>query len=118
MQVFNAVKAYESAGAFGAEIEVVPSEVASEISRRTTLFMVSMGAGTGCDAQYLFAEVAGATRATRRPALLRHGEVLVCKERVAALGAGDVKRRPSEAGHEGHYAGRDESFKKMLSSSS
>lgn len=56
MQVFNAVKAYESAGAFGAEIEVVPSEVASEISKRTSLFMVSMGAGTGCDAQYLFAE--------------------------------------------------------------
>ena len=56
MQIFNAVKAYESAGAFGAEIEVVPSEVATEISKRTTLFMVSMGAGTGCDAQYLFAE--------------------------------------------------------------
>ena len=28
----------------------------AEISKRTTLFMVSMGAGTGCDAQYLFAE--------------------------------------------------------------
>ena len=55
-QVFNAVKQYENAGAFGAEIEVVPSEVATEISQRTTLFMVSMGAGTGCDAQYLFAE--------------------------------------------------------------
>ena len=55
-QIFNAVMAYQNAGAFGAEIEVVPSEVASEISKRTTLFMVSMGAGTGCDAQYLFAE--------------------------------------------------------------
>ena len=54
--IFNAVKQYENAGAFGAEIEVVPSEVATEISKRTTLFMVSMGAGTGCDAQYLFAE--------------------------------------------------------------
>ena len=56
MQIFDAVKQYENAGAFGAEIEVVPSEVATEISRRTTLFMISMGAGTGCDAQYLFAE--------------------------------------------------------------
>ena len=55
-QIFNAVKQYENAGAFGAEIEVVPSEVATEISKRTTLFMISMGAGTGCDAQYLFAE--------------------------------------------------------------
>jgi 3-methyl-2-oxobutanoate hydroxymethyltransferase len=56
IQIFNAVKAYEGAGAFGAEIEVVPSEVATEISKRTTLFMISMGAGKGCDAQYLFAE--------------------------------------------------------------
>ena len=63
MQVFKAVKTYESAGAFGAEIEVVPSDVAAEISRRTTLFMVSMGAGKGCDAQYLFAEdVLGSNR--------------------------------------------------------
>ena len=52
-----------AAGAFGAEIEVVPVEVADEISRRTSLFMISMGAGTGCDAQYLFAEdVLGSNR--------------------------------------------------------
>jgi len=56
MQVFQAVKAYEAAGAFGAEIEVVPVEVAAAISKRTSLFLLSMGAGTGCDAQYLFAE--------------------------------------------------------------
>jgi 3-methyl-2-oxobutanoate hydroxymethyltransferase len=63
MQIFEAVRQYEAAGAFGAEIEVVPVEVAAEISRRTTLFMISMGAGTGCDAQYLFAEdVLGANR--------------------------------------------------------
>jgi 3-methyl-2-oxobutanoate hydroxymethyltransferase len=54
--VFQAVKAYEAAGAFGAEIEVVPTEVASAISERTSLFMISMGAGSGCDCQYLFAE--------------------------------------------------------------
>lgn len=56
MQVFDAVKTYEAIGAFGAEIEVVPVEVAEEISRRTSLFLISMGAGTGCDAQYLFSE--------------------------------------------------------------
>ena len=50
------MKALEAAGAFGAEIEVVPVEVAEAISKRTSLFMLSMGAGTGCDAQYLFAE--------------------------------------------------------------
>jgi 3-methyl-2-oxobutanoate hydroxymethyltransferase len=56
MGLFRAVKQYEAAGAFGAEIEVVPIEVAKAISERTSLFMLSMGAGTGCDAQYLFAE--------------------------------------------------------------
>jgi 3-methyl-2-oxobutanoate hydroxymethyltransferase len=34
----------------------VPVEVAEAISKRTSLFMISMGAGTGCDAQYLFAD--------------------------------------------------------------
>jgi 3-methyl-2-oxobutanoate hydroxymethyltransferase len=56
IEVFQAVKMYEAAGAFGAEIEVVPAEVAQAISERTSLFMISMGSGTGCDAQYLFAD--------------------------------------------------------------
>jgi 3-methyl-2-oxobutanoate hydroxymethyltransferase len=56
LQILEAVRKYEAAGAFGAEIEVVPVEVADEICKRTSLFMISMGAGTGCDAQYVFAE--------------------------------------------------------------
>ena len=56
MEIFRQIKRLESVGALGAEIEVVPTEVAAAISARTTLFMVSMGAGAGCDAQYLFAE--------------------------------------------------------------
>ena len=56
LKIFDAVKVYEAAGAFGAEIEVVPAEVAAAISERTSLFMVSMGAGTGCDCQYLFGD--------------------------------------------------------------
>ncbi|MCV0395106.1 MAG: 3-methyl-2-oxobutanoate hydroxymethyltransferase [Rhizobiaceae bacterium] len=55
-QVYDAVKALEAAGAFGAEIEVVPSAIAAAISARTSLFMISMGAGSGCDCQYLFAD--------------------------------------------------------------
>lgn len=61
--VWQQVKALEEAGAFCAEIEVVPAKVAAEISRRTSLFMISMGSGAGCDAQYLFAEdVLGSNR--------------------------------------------------------
>src|SRR6201996_5052433 len=59
LEILDAVRAYEAAGA----IEVVPVESATEIRRRTTLFLISMGAGGGCDAQYLFAEdVLGANR--------------------------------------------------------
>lgn len=54
--VWRQVKDLENAGAFAAEIEVVPAEVARAISSRTSLVMISMGAGAGCDAQYLFAE--------------------------------------------------------------
>jgi len=63
IQVYRHVKQLEAAGAVAAEIEVVPARVASEISKRTSLFLMSMGAGSGCDAQYLFAEdVLGYTR--------------------------------------------------------
>ena len=55
MEVYERCKRYESAGAFGVEIEVVPPEVTEEISRHTNLFLVSMGGGAGGDCQYLFA---------------------------------------------------------------
>lgn len=55
LEVWKATKALEDAGAFAAEIEVVPPQVAAAISKRTSLLMISMGAGAGCDAQYLFA---------------------------------------------------------------
>jgi 3-methyl-2-oxobutanoate hydroxymethyltransferase len=72
MGIFNHVKQLEAAGAIGAELEVVPDRVAAEISKRTSLIMLSMGAGPGGDAQYLFAEdVLGYTRG-HRP---RHAKV-------------------------------------------
>jgi 3-methyl-2-oxobutanoate hydroxymethyltransferase len=54
MLVYNQVKALEAVGAFAAEIEVVPERVATEIANRTSVVLLSMGAGAGCDAQYLF----------------------------------------------------------------
>lgn len=98
LQVWQQVRALEDAGAIGAEIEVVPERVASEISRRSSLILLSMGAGAGCDAQYLFAEdVLGYTRG-HRP---RHAKAYrdfraeydwLQRERIAAFGefAADV----------------------------
>ena len=63
VDVWRHVQALEAVGAFGAELEVVPDRVAAEISKRTSLVMLGMGAGSGADAQYLFAEdVLGFTR--------------------------------------------------------
>lgn len=56
LALFREVKALEEAGAFAVEIEVVPVEVATAISRRVGILLWSMGSGPGCDAQYLFAE--------------------------------------------------------------
>lgn len=55
-RVWNQVKALEDAGAFAAEIEVVPHAITQAIAERTSLFLISMGAGAGGHAQYLFTD--------------------------------------------------------------
>ena len=72
MEIYDQVRKYEECGAIGVEIEVVPVEVAEAISKRTSLVLWSMGAGTGCDAQYLFAcDILG----TNRGHMPRHSKV-------------------------------------------
>lgn len=62
-EVYKQTKALEEAGAFAAEIEVVPAAVASAIAAKTSLYMISMGSGSGCDAQYLFStDILGTNR--------------------------------------------------------
>jgi 3-methyl-2-oxobutanoate hydroxymethyltransferase len=90
--IFRQVQALEAAGAFAAEIEVVPEAIATEIAKRTSLVLFSMGAGAGCDAQYLFAEDILGYTPGHRP---RHAKVYrdfaaeydrLQRERVAAFG--------------------------------
>ncbi len=72
LALLEEIRAYEASGAFAVEIEVVPVEVATEISRRVGILLWSMGAGPGCDAQYLFAEdILG----TNRGHMPRHSKV-------------------------------------------
>ena len=54
--VYKEIKALEDAGAYAVEVEVIPAELLAEISRRTTLITSSIGAGSGGDVQFLFAE--------------------------------------------------------------
>ena len=41
---------------FAVELEIVPSKIATEISKVVDIFLIGMGSGLGCDAQYLFSE--------------------------------------------------------------
>lgn len=54
--IWDACVALEEAGAFAAEIEVVPTEITAAIAARTSLFLISMGAGPAGHAQYLFSD--------------------------------------------------------------
>jgi len=54
--VYQEVQKLEDAGAWAVEIEVIPAELLKEISARTTLVTSSIGAGSGGDIQFLFAE--------------------------------------------------------------
>jgi 3-methyl-2-oxobutanoate hydroxymethyltransferase len=54
--VYQEIKALENAGAYAVEVEVIPEELCAEITRRTSLLTSSIGAGSGGDIQFLFAE--------------------------------------------------------------
>lgn len=57
------VRAFESAGAFAVEMEVIPAALATAITRRTRMLTISLGSGGGCDVQYLFsADLLGENR--------------------------------------------------------
>ena len=56
MQVWDDIKAFEDAGAYAVEVEVIPDTLLAEISKRTTLLTSSIGGGGGGDIQFLFAD--------------------------------------------------------------
>ena len=56
MWIFEQIKSFEDAGAWAVEVEVVPAQLLTEISKRTRLVTSSIGAGSGGDIQFMFAE--------------------------------------------------------------
>ncbi len=54
--VYRQVKRFEAAGAYAVEVEVIPDALLAEVTRRTTLLTSSIGAGSGGDIQFLFAD--------------------------------------------------------------
>jgi 3-methyl-2-oxobutanoate hydroxymethyltransferase len=55
-RVWEQVKDLEEAGAFAAEIEVVPHRITQALAEKTSLFLLSMGGGAAGHAQYLFTD--------------------------------------------------------------
>ena len=54
--LFQAMKDLENAGAYAAEIECVPHNLASWLCKQTRLLLMSLGSGAGCDTQFLFSD--------------------------------------------------------------
>ena len=50
------MKDLENAGAYAAEIEIVPHNLASWLCSQTTMLLMSLGSGSGCDTQFLFSD--------------------------------------------------------------
>jgi 3-methyl-2-oxobutanoate hydroxymethyltransferase len=55
-ELHRRMKELESAGAYAAEIEVVPHNLARFLSSQTKMLLMSLGSGSGCDTQFLFSD--------------------------------------------------------------
>ncbi len=107
-QLYAQMKSLENAGAYAAEIELVPHPLASFLCRKTSLLLMSLGSGSGCDSQFLFSDDLLGDYDERLP---RHAKSYrnfykeyqrLQDERIAAFKeyAADVKSgRFPEAGH-------------------
>lgn len=56
LELHRRMKALENAGAYAAELEVVPHNLARLLSSQTKMLLMSLGSGTGCDTQFLFSD--------------------------------------------------------------
>src|SRR3954464_13928552 len=55
-QLYTELKELENAGAYAAEVELVPHQLASYMCRKTSMLLMSLGSGSGCDSQFLFSD--------------------------------------------------------------
>ena len=55
-ELHRRMKELENAGAYAAELEVVPHNLARFLSSQTRMILMSLGSGSGCDTQFLFSD--------------------------------------------------------------
>ena len=56
LQLHRCMKELENAGAYAAELEVVPHNLARFLCSQTRMILMSLGSGSGCDTQFLFSD--------------------------------------------------------------
>src|SRR5882724_8438612 len=56
VQLYDQMKRLENAGAYAAELELVPHNLATYLCKKTRLLLMSLGSGSGCDSQFLFSD--------------------------------------------------------------
>jgi 3-methyl-2-oxobutanoate hydroxymethyltransferase len=54
--LYDQMKRLENAGAYAAELELVPHQLAAFLCKKTSLLLMSLGSGNGCDSQFLFSD--------------------------------------------------------------
>src|SRR5678815_3084777 len=55
-ELHRSLKTLESAGAYAAELECVPHNLARWLCAQTKMLLMSLGSGPGCDTQFLFSD--------------------------------------------------------------
>jgi 3-methyl-2-oxobutanoate hydroxymethyltransferase len=102
-RLMQAAKALQHAGAFAVVLEVVPSEVAAEVTKALHVPTIGIGAGPGCDAQVLvWQDMAG----------LRTGKPAKFVKEYAQVGAvlHDAATRFGDEVRTGVYPGPDNEY--------
>jgi 3-methyl-2-oxobutanoate hydroxymethyltransferase len=79
--VLDDAKAVEAAGAFAVVMEMVPGDVAAQVTRELTIPTIGIGAGNQCDGQVLVWQDAFGLRTGRMPRFVKqyadlHGVLL------------------------------------------
>ncbi|HSH93112.1 MAG TPA: 3-methyl-2-oxobutanoate hydroxymethyltransferase, partial [Roseimicrobium sp.] len=98
-ELYRRMKELENAGAYAAELELVPHNLASFLCKQTSMILMSLGSGSGCDTQFLFSDDILGDYEERLP---RHAKAYrnfleenrrLQRERIAAFGEyiADVK---------------------------
>ncbi|MBA1245569.1 3-methyl-2-oxobutanoate hydroxymethyltransferase [Pseudomonas japonica] len=90
-RLINTARAFESAGAFGLLIEMVPSQVAAKITHAVGIPTVGIGAGNECDAQVLVWQDMAGLRGGRLPRFVKqYADVRGVLQEAAQAFASDV----------------------------